>query len=162
MIEYEFNNQMSLLAKEYGLSFDNDYSAVRLPKVLKSTLREGIQELHEGQKVYYMIKSQAFCNHIYPNKFEFFYEDLTGNEASNNKVIFEIGRYKRYALKKGILFCHKLYDILPDSHEFCIIMGVDENYVTISFHMVRDGESWLGNDLEAYKLEAILVMNVKR
>ena len=63
--------------------------------------------------------------------------------------------------KRAISFCHKLSNILPHSHNFCIVMSVDENYVTISFHMERKGETWLGDDLEVYKSDAILVMNVK-
>lgn len=85
---------------------------------------------------------------------------MTGNEYSNNKIIFEIGKYTGYALKKGISFCHKLIDILPKSHEFNVIMSVDEKYVTISFHLVRDGETWLGDDLEVYKSDAVLVLHV--
>lgn len=39
-------------------------------------------------------------------------------------------------------------------------MSVDEKYVTISFHLVRDGETWLGDDLEVYKSDAVLVFHV--
>lgn len=160
MVNYIYNKRMSLLAKEYHLSFENDYNAVYLTKAMKYTLTEGIQEKWNGLNVYYMIKSPSFCNQIWKGEFDFFYEDLTGNEYSNNKIIFEIGKYTGYALKKGISFCHKLIDILPKSHEFNVIMSVDEKYVTISFHLVRDGETWLGDDLEVYKSDAVLVLHV--
>ena len=51
--------------------------------------------------------------------------------------------------------------LLPDHHDFKIIMSIDDSYVSISFHMVREGESWLMDDLEEYKQEAILVMEKK-
>lgn len=162
MVGYKCNKQMSLLAKKYNLSFENDYNTVCLPKALRYTLREGIQEQMDDVSVFYMLKSSVFCNHVYPNVFENFYEDLTGNEYSNNKIVFETGKYIGYALKKGISFCHKLINILPKSKDFCVIMSVDEDYVTISFHLVRDGETWLGDDLEEYRQDAILVMNVKK
>ena len=65
---------MSLLAKEYHLSFENDYNAVYLTKAMKYTLTEGIQEKWNGLNVYYMIKSPSFCNQIWKGEFDFFYE----------------------------------------------------------------------------------------
>lgn len=160
-IEYKYNKQMLLMANKNDVSFDNDYAEVRLPKVLKETLQGGVLEEKYGEYVYYMLKDSPFCNQIAPNKFEFFYDDLTCNEYSNNKVIFETSKYDKFTLKKGISFCHKVSKILPHYHDFCIIMSIDESYVTISFHKIREGESWLGDDLEAYKLDSILVMNVR-
>ncbi|MCQ2211611.1 MAG: hypothetical protein MJZ34_15120 [Paludibacteraceae bacterium] len=161
MVDYKYNKRMFFWAKEYDLSFENDYNTICLPKAMKYTLTEGVKEEWDGFNVYYMIKSPSFCNQICQNEFEFFYDDLTGNEYSNNKIIFETGKHTRYALMKGISFCHKLINVLPKFHEFNVIMSVDEDYVTISFHLVRDGETWLGDDLEVYKLDAILVMHVK-
>ena len=163
MIEYKYNNQMLMLAKKNHLSFENHYNAIRLPKILIDVLQSGIQEMEEKGNVYYMLNKTSFLNQLgeETNKFEFFYDDLTGNEFSNNKVIFKIVKFDKITLKRAISFCHKLSNILPHSHNFCIIMSVDENYVNISFHMERKGETWLGDDLEVYKSDAILVMNVK-
>jgi len=162
MLEYRYNNKWLCLVNKYGLLFKNEYSQLRLPKSLNATLKSGVSEYKSTIGKYYMLNViPSFYNVAY-NKFEFFYDDLTANEYSNNKVIFEVGRYTRYALKKGISFCHRLSRILPESHGFNIIMSIDENYVTISFHMIRKGESWIDEDLEKYKLDAVLVMTILR
>lgn len=63
---------------------------------------------------------------------------------------------------KSISFCHRLSKILPKSQAFNIIMSIDEDYVTISFHKIRIGETWLEDSLEECQLDAVLVMSILR
>lgn len=145
---------------KYELSLKDEYSQLRLPKSLIATLKSGVSEYKSTIGNYYMLNViPSFYNVAY-NRFELFYDNLTANEYSNNKVIFEVGKYTRYALKKGISFCHRLSCILPESHGFNIIMSIDEDYVTISFHKIRKGESWISEDLEEFQIDAVVVMTI--
>ena len=152
MIEYKFNKMMQHLANRNGVSFENEFVEYKLPAELNHIIQNGIQRELIEQNVYYKFRDTVF---------EFFYKDITGNEVSNKKVVFERSKYDKYTLKKGFSFCHKLSRILPSACAFDIIMSIDESYVMVSFNMLREGESWLRDDLEEYKSEAILVMTCK-
>lgn len=151
-MKYKSNQQMLELARSNDVSFENNYNECRLSKELRYFLNEGIRENYKNGDIYYCYSE---------DNFGYFYDDLTGNETSNNKVVFDRCKSDKLTLKKAISFCHKLSCLLPDYHDFKIIMSIDDSYVSISFHMVREGESWLMDDLEEYKQEAILVMEKK-
>ena len=160
MLKYSFNKKWLCLVSQYGLSFKKEYTQLRLPNALNSTLQNGVLECKSSAGNYYMLKILPFLYKTSDNKFEFFYNSLTEDEYSNNKIILKVGKHIRHTLMKGISFCHRLSKILPKSHDFNIIMSVDEDYVTISFHLIRIGETWLVDDLEEYQLDAVLVMTV--
>lgn len=162
MLEYRYNNKWLCLVNKYGLSFKNEYTQLHLPNALSSTLQNGVIECKSDAGDYYMLKLLPFFYVITYNKFEFFYDSLTENEYSNNKIVFKVGKYIRHTLMKSISFCHRLSKILPKSQAFNIIMSIDEDYVTISFHKIRIGETWLEDSLEEYQLDAVLVMTILR
>lgn len=91
------------------------------------------------------------------------YMDKTGYEASNtetrinccfeNDISMETGT--QIALMVIGIWTLKLKQMEPYS-KFCLIMCSNEKHVEIRFHKVRDDEStWLTEDLEGYKDEAI-------
>jgi len=94
--------------------------------------------------------------------------DLTGLECLINKVYFDAEPNVAKALEKqGFLFANALKILLAPYGVFKIIIAVGQTdfektpnlpSCTIRFHKVRNGESWLADDLEGYPEEALLIL----
>ncbi|AVQ47802.1 hypothetical protein C7M60_18785 [Clostridium botulinum] len=88
---------------------------------------------------------EASCNEIRINDYVDVYDDY--NILSLSKVIIQAWKYK-------------LKTEYPE-YKFLIILAYREGYATLRFHVFRENEgTWLVNDLNAYKEEAILVEEV--
>ncbi len=90
--------------------------------------------------------------------------DRTGYEASCNEI--RINDYIDYSDEFAVI---QLAEIIMDTwkyklkieypkYGFCIILSFSEGYATLRCHVVRENESsWLKDDLDEYKDEAIMV-----
>ncbi|WP_460263628.1 hypothetical protein [Clostridium sporogenes] len=88
---------------------------------------------------------EASCNEIRINDYVDFYDDY--NILSLSKVIIQAWKYKLKTEYPG--------------YKFLIILAYREGYATLRFHIFREDEgTWLLNDLNVYKEEAILVEEV--
>lgn len=87
--------------------------------------------------------------------------DHTENECSYNKIfigsIIE-GESKEQKFECGIFFAQKLAEKLLTEFGtgFNVIFSFDMENSFVRFHKIRDGERWLKDDLESYKMDAIL------
>lgn len=92
-------------------------------------------------------------------KFELFYQDYTGNEFSNNKVVVDKVGTVAKGLEISLKFAFKLAELLgkfPQS--FNIVISYDNMDFIVSFYCKRKNEEWLIDDLDSYTEEAIMVM----
>lgn len=87
--------------------------------------------------------------------------DRTGSECFHNKIfigaiIQNTSKSKRFEC--GILFAEKLAAKLLTEigTGFNVIFTFDMENSFVRFHKIREGESWLDDDLESYKLDAVL------
>lgn len=95
------------------------------------------------------------------------YGDRTGFEASCNE--FRINDFVEYESELEILnlalltmdsWENELKCKFP-SYKFCLILDFDDGYATLRFHKKRNDEkNWLTDDLEGYKLNALLVKEI--
>lgn len=141
---------MSLLNK-----CDIDYKSLHdtvLPLWLDKYIEVGIEK-----------REDVNC-YTYKNikKFELFYQDYTGNEFSNNKVVVDkVGNVAK-GLEISLKFAFKLAELLgkfPQS--FNIVISYDNMDFIVSFYCKRKDEEWLIDDLDSYTEEAIMVMTTK-
>jgi hypothetical protein len=97
-------------------------------------------------------------------------EDRTGIECLFNKTHIEVDASSasslRKSLKDGIAYAFAVEEALAQSGlrgPFRIILGADLTgefpSVTVRHHRVREGETWIAQDLEKYD-DAVLVVNV--
>ena len=87
--------------------------------------------------------------------------DRTGNECFHNKIFIGSIIEDSSAESKfecGILFAEKLAAKLSVElgDGFNVLFSFDMENAFVRFHKIRIGESWLDDDLESYRLEAIL------
>lgn len=138
---------MSLLNK-----CDIDYKSLQdtvLPLWLNKYIEVGIEK-----------REDVNC-YTYKNikKFELFYQDYTGNEFSNNKVLVDkVGNVAK-GLEISLKFAFKLAELLgkfPQS--FNIVISYDNMNFIVSFYCKRKNEEWLIDDLDSYIDEAIFVI----
>jgi hypothetical protein len=95
------------------------------------------------------------------------HHDMTGYECAVNAIHLEDYLEKGMAREAPALAATavKCVDWLAErlrrfsSEPFRIIVSVDRRNCTLRFHKVRDGESWLADDIEAYE-EAIAASDV--
>jgi hypothetical protein len=94
------------------------------------------------------------------------FPDITGYECFVNHIHIEdylddSGVSSNELLKKGHKFAQALLEKLSTTFPnkpFKVIMAHNDSDCSVRFHMVRDGENWLSDDLEGYDQEAILII----
>ena len=138
---------MSLLNK-----CDIDYKSLQdtvLPLWLNKYIEVGIEKRED-------VNCQTYKN---IKKFELFYQDYTGNEFSNNKVVVDkVGNVAK-GLEISLKFAFKLAELLgkfPQS--FNIVISYDNMDFIVSFYCKRKYEEWLIDNLDSYMDEAIFVI----
>lgn len=91
------------------------------------------------------------------NKFDA--TDRTTNECFYNKVLIG-GDSKNVRFNCGVYFAEEMSKKLLNEfgEGFNIIFSFDLNNSFVRFHKIRENEKWLRDDLEGYKLEAILTI----
>ena len=92
-------------------------------------------------------------------KFELFYQDYTGNEFSNNKVVVDkVGNVAK-GLEISLKFAFRIAELLEKfPQSFDIVISYDNMNFFVSFYCKRKDEEWLIDDLDSYTEEAIMVM----
>lgn len=92
-------------------------------------------------------------------KFELFYQDRTGNEYSNNKVIVDkVGNVAK-GLGISLKFAFKIAELLEGiPQDFNIVISYDNMDFVVSFYCKRKNEEWLIDDLDSYTDEAVFVI----
>ena len=92
-------------------------------------------------------------------KFELFYQNRTGNEYSNNKVIVDkVGNVAK-GLRISLKFAFKITELLESiPQDFNIIISYDNMDFVVSFYCKRKNEEWLIDDLDSYTDEAVFVI----
>lgn len=149
-------NRYMISINEAMMSFlnkcDIDYKSLQdtvLPLWLNKYIEVGIEK-----------REDVNC-YTYKNikKFELFYQDYTGNEFSNNKVLVDkVGNVAK-GLEISLKFAFKLAELLgkfPQS--FNIVISYDNMNFIVSFYCKRKNEEWLIDDLDSYIDEAIFVI----
>lgn len=140
---------MSLLNK-----CDIDYKSLQdtvLPLWLNKYIEVGIEK-----------REDVNC-YTYKNikKFELFYQDYTGNEFSNNKVVVDVDKVGNVAKSLGISlkFAFKIAGLLVKiPQNFNIVISYDNMDFIVSFYCKRKYEEWLIDNLDSYMDEAIFVI----
>ena len=89
------------------------------------------------------------------------FPDRMGYECFVNHIHFRVGRGRR-ALEEVFDYASALRKALMALGEvrFEVIISVADGDSVVRFHKCRQGESWLSEDLERYKHEAILSVTV--
>lgn len=138
---------MSLLSNS-----DIDYKSLQdteLPLWLNKYIDVGIEK-----------REDVNC-YTYKNlrKFELFYQDRTGNEFSNNKVIVDkVGNVAK-GLGISLKFAFKIAELLESiPQDFNIVISYDNMDFVVSFYCKRKNEEWLIDDLDSYTDEAVFVI----
>lgn len=136
-------------------------SSITLPDELVRMADAGIVE-HAGcyfLKAYYRPRYTATPEQL---------ADRTGLECFVNKV--HIDAYAETSwLPIAVNFALRILERLKSEHPqaaFCFIVSLSDNTTcpdsipscTTRFHCIRPGESWAEEDLEGYKLEALLTI----
>lgn len=89
------------------------------------------------------------------------FPDRTGFESFVNHVHFPFDGDKA-SLQRVLGYAFALQAALEStepSRKFLVIVSVSEARCTVRFHECRPNESWLADDLEGYKQEALLVLS---
>ncbi|GAA1008259.1 hypothetical protein Aple_070600 [Acrocarpospora pleiomorpha] len=109
-----------------------------------------------------------------------FFGDLTAWECSDSSFHLEdlvpvdvvivddapviSGEGQRILLLHGVAFAlefsQRVYGLNPPSSVRCIL-GVNETNATFRFHQIRPGESWNVPDLDNYRLEMLVVIDIE-
>jgi hypothetical protein len=82
-------------------------------------------------------------------------------ESSINHVHFPF-RNDRQSLAEAISYCACLHQSLVEfasGRKFVIIVCISDQRCIIRFHQIRANESWLADDLDFYREEAVMVLN---
>lgn len=86
--------------------------------------------------------------------------DKTGYECLINHVHFPFdgtGDSLKSFLRYAVALQHGLAQIAKN-RAFQVIVSVNEQECTVRFHQLRQGESWIAEDLEGYAEEAVLLL----
>jgi hypothetical protein len=94
------------------------------------------------------------------------FPDLTGYECFVNHVHIEdyLGDAElgsNALLEQGFAFANKIVEELSSLYHgkpFKVIVATNESGCSVRFHLIRNGENWLSDDLDKYGQEAILVL----
>lgn len=150
------------------LSNHIDNTGYSLSDIYKLSLNINLQQLlDEGFKS----SSSTGCMYFKKNKSEENNElikrlqDLTGLECFYNDIAIDDYVDKdSNILNQGILFAKKLSEVLSEinrkSFKVIISYDPDNNTCTVRFHQTREGESWISDDLDSYKMEGIGLLKV--
>jgi len=107
---------------------------------------------------FFLLKNQYEANkHVSPADLP----DKTGYECYINHVhrpFDGTGASLKSCLSYAITLQKGLARIETKNRNFQVIVSVDDHECTIRFHQLRQGESWVAEDLEGYAEEAILLL----
>jgi hypothetical protein len=90
------------------------------------------------------------------------FPDKTGLECFINHVHFRFTGTNE-SLTSCLEYAAALQAVLASAAQdrrFRVIVGINDNDCVVRFHQIRPGESWISEDLEGYKSEAVLVYDV--
>ena len=142
------NEAMRSLLNKYNIDYKSLQDTV-LPLWLNKYIEVGIEK-----------REDVNC-YTYKNikKFELFYQDYTGNEFSNNKVVVDkVGNVAK-GLEISLKFAFRIAELLEKfPQSFDIVISYDNMNFFVSFYCKRKDEEWLIDDLDSYTEEAIMVM----
>ena len=144
------NEAMRSLLNKYNIDYKSLQDTV-LPLWLNKYIEVGIEK-----------REDVNC-YTYKNikKFELFYQDYTGNEFSNNKVVVDVDKVGNVAKSLGISlkFAFKIAELLVKiPQNFNIVISYDNMDFIVSFYCKRKYEEWLIDNLDSYMDEAIFVI----
>lgn len=144
------NEAMRSLLNKYNIDYKSLQDTV-LPLWLNKYIEVGIEK-----------REDVNC-YTYKNikKFELFYQDYTGNEFSNNKVVVDVDKVGNVAKSLGISlkFASKIAGLLVKiPQNFNIVISYDNMDFIVSFYCKRKYEEWLIDNLDSYMDEAIFVI----
>ena len=88
------------------------------------------------------------------------FEDRPGYECFINKIHLDDYIDKDYLLY-AILYCREILSMNAGKQHLKIIVSIDDQSCVVRFHILRKDESWLGEDLEKYLEEALLVLDLE-
>jgi hypothetical protein len=119
------------------------------------TVKDGAVLLKSQEKLAMNIRQDSF-------------PDLTGYECFVNHIhiedyISDAERGSNALLEQGLAFANKIVDelsLLYHGKPFKVIVATNESGCSVRFHLIRNGENWLSDDLDEYGQEAILVMEI--
>ena len=107
-----------------------------------------------------LLKNNYVANkHIKPAD----HEDKTGFECFINHVHLPFdgtGASLKFCLSYAIALQKGLARIAKN-RSFRVIVAVEDLGCTVRFHQVRQGESWVAEDLESYTEEAVLLLGTE-
>lgn len=144
------NEAMRSLLNKYNIDYKSLQDTV-LPLWLNKYIEVGIEK-----------REDVNC-YTYKNikKFELFYQDYTGSEFSNNKVVVDVDKVGNVAKSLGISlkFAFKIAGLLVKIlQNFNIVISYDNMDFIVSFYCKRKYEEWLIDNLDSYMDEAIFVI----
>ncbi len=144
-IRIEINSLMRKLLEENQIEV-LAFSPKAIPRYLKKYLNIKFVEKYK----YYTYKG----NHI-----EQFWNDDTGNEFSNNKIV--INNSEKKSLVTALSFAHNLCKVLATlNSSFKVFVSFDGCYYTISFFQIRSNNTFFEENIDSYEEEAILLVNI--
>ncbi len=88
------------------------------------------------------------------------FADLTALESFANHVHLPF-RNDRQSLAEAIAYSACLRQSLGElssEKKFAIILCISDRRCTVRFHQIRTSESWLADDLDSYREEAVMVL----
>lgn len=146
-IVFETNTSMRGMLKDNQIDLSN-FKPQRIPARFKKYLN--IEYVEEYR--YYSFKN---------NIIGLLWDDDTGNEFTNNKVLFDVGAIYKETLLGALSFAFALRKkLLCFDSNFKILMSCDDNFITISFFQIRPGNSFFDENLESYNEEALLIITI--
>jgi len=145
-----------------------------VPELLVAEMRDGFREV-DGCVVPYSFQDSSIWSDARPRTNNL--DDETGFECSLSKVHLEDFVDSSISLAElariGCAYAMHLRQALldsPVSGQFRIIVAVQGpdaelrigNVCSVRFHRIRQGQSWLDDDIESYKEDALLVFEFEK
>ncbi len=93
------------------------------------------------------------------------FTDRTGNEVSYNRILIEDyineeDLSQEDLFFQGVIMCLKLIEKIKNiGFDFKIILNINE-FPSLTFHKVREGEIYLEDNLNNYIIDSLIVFNV--
>lgn len=147
-IEIKYNTIMSGLMSRHDISFFSTRHPI--PKRVRSLIESGLD--------FYKEKGRKFLKFRNNHSFELFYNDITGNEFTNNKIHF----MSKYGLNVSIAqsftaacIILKLLQYEKINGIIIISVNVDFEECVLSFYRKSNKRHWLQKNLDNYE-EGIL------
>lgn len=124
---------------------------------LRRLIDAGIEQAHG---CYFLANLLKGCRHMTSGDFP----DATGFECFVNKMYvndFTDDLDQTALRQQGLAYAQALRAKLATlDTPFVVIVNFGEKDCIVRFHAVRDGETWLTEDLEAYEMDALLSLSV--